>query len=314
MDPTILIGTWADGLFAVSGASNTHEVPGQCISHLAHESAHSCLAILGQHTLCRRSPDGTWGTLATTVDIELSCVLACHETILVGTDDARLLRLDAQAKLNPIKAFDRTAGRDTWFAGSAIVNGQRLGPPLGIRSLSASADGHSLFANVHVGGIPRSLDQGQSWHPTIDIHCGVHEVRCHPTNPRIVAAASAVGLGLSWGAGSTWTIESAGLHATHALAIAFSGDDVILSASADPFASPGKVYHRPLKPSGTLRPLEGGFPDWTPGKVDTHCIAAKQSNVAVVDSGGNMYLSTDFGATWSQHPFRFPTPSSILIV
>jgi hypothetical protein len=46
-----------------------------------------------------------------------------------------------------------TAGRDTWFAGSAIVHGQRLGPPLGIRSVAANSSGSILFANVHVGGI-----------------------------------------------------------------------------------------------------------------------------------------------------------------
>ena len=96
--------------------------------------------------------------------------------------------------LSPIDGFDDIAGRDAWFAGWAVVNGQRLGPPLGIRSVAANSNGTILFANVHVGGIPRSIDGGRSWQPTIDINSDVHEVRTHQTDPDIVVAASAIGL------------------------------------------------------------------------------------------------------------------------
>lgn len=80
-------------------------------------------------------------------------------------DDARLLRLAADHTLTPICSFDAVDGRSTWYAGSAIVNGQRMGPPLGIRSLSGTANGATLLVNVHVGGIPRSTDGGLTWHP-----------------------------------------------------------------------------------------------------------------------------------------------------
>ena len=152
--------------------------------------------------------------------------------------------------LDPIDGFDNIAGRETWFAGSAIVNGQRLGPPLGIRSVAANSNGSILFANVHVGGIPRSIDGGRTWQPTIDINSDVHEVRAHPTNPDIVVAASAVGLCISHDAGATWSIERDGLHASHCSAVAFSGDDIFVSASTDPFAAQGKIYRRPVKPDG----------------------------------------------------------------
>jgi hypothetical protein len=59
--------------------------------------------------------------------------------------------------LDPIDGFDSVAGRDAWFAGSAIVNGQRLGPPLGIRSVAANSNGSILFANVHVGACRAAL-------------------------------------------------------------------------------------------------------------------------------------------------------------
>ena len=103
---------------------------------------------------------------------------------------------------DPIDGFDSVAERDAWFAGSAIVNGQRLGPPLGIRSVAANSNGSILFANVHVGGIPRSMDGGRTWQPTMDINSGVHEVRAHPANPDVVIAA-AIGLCISRNARAT---------------------------------------------------------------------------------------------------------------
>lgn len=169
--------------------------------------------------------------------------MSVRDTIYVGTDDAHMLRLSHESGvLDPIDGFDGVAGRDAWFAGSAIVNGQRLGPPLGIRSVAANSNGSILFANVHVGGIPRSMDGGRTWQPTIDINSDVHEVRAHQANPDIVVAAAAVGLCISRDSGATWIIERDGLYASYCSAVAFSGDDILVSASTDHFATRGRIY------------------------------------------------------------------------
>jgi photosystem II stability/assembly factor-like uncharacterized protein len=240
--------------------------------------------------------------------------MAVRDTIYVGTDDAQILQMRPGSDvLDPIRAFDNVAGRDAWFAGSAIVNGQRLGPPLGIRSVAANSNGNILFVNVHVGGIPRSLDGGRTWHPTIEINTDVHEVRAHPADPAIIAAASAVGLCISRDAGETWTIEQRGLHAPHCSALAFSGDNIYVSASTDPFAAQGKLYRRPVGLDGKIAAVENGLPTWTNGKVDTGCIASNGSTIAAVDSAGTLYLSTEFGQTWVRSNSKLPTPSSVLI-
>jgi photosystem II stability/assembly factor-like uncharacterized protein len=240
--------------------------------------------------------------------------MAVRDTIYVGTDDARMLRLsDGGAVLEPIDGFDNVAGRDALFAGSAIVNGQRLGPPLGIRSVAANSNGSILFANVHVGGIPRSMDGGRTWRPTIDINSDVHEVRAHPANPDIVVAAAAVGLCISRDSGATWIIEREGLHASYCSAVAFTGDDILVSASTDHFAAQGRIYRRPVKPDGSLAAVEGGMPGWTEGIVDTGCIAANGSSLAVADRAGNLYGSDDFGRAWSCRFAGLPTPSGVLI-
>ena len=193
------------------------------------------------------------------------------------------------------------------------MNGQRLGPPLGIRSVAANSNGSILFANVHVGGIPRSVDGGRTWQRTLDINSDVHEVRAHSANPDMVIAASAVGLCISRDAGATWTIERDGLHASYCSAVAFSGNDILVSASADHFAAQGRIYRRSITPDGSLVAVEGGMPAWTDGIVDTGCIAANGSFIAVADRAGNLYLSDDFGASWSCRSTRLPTPSSVLI-
>jgi hypothetical protein len=309
----ILVSTWEDGLFELSGDNLTHELAHQPVRGLAPDGRGGALAIVDGHSLRRRTPDGEWATIAMS-DFELSCCMAAADDIYVGTDDARMLRLNhGSGALDPIDSFDRVAGRDTWFAGSAIVNGQRLGPPLGIRSVAANSSGTVLFANVHVGGIPRSIDGGSTWQPTIDIDTDVHEVRAHPANPNIVAAAAAVGLCISRDAGATWIIESEGLHAPHCSAVAFSGDDIIFSASTDPFAAQGRIYRRPVKPDGSITAVEGGMPAWTEGKADTGCIGTNGSSIAIADRAGNLYASADFGRTWSRRSARLPAPSGVLI-
>lgn len=310
---TILVATWGDGLFAVTEDGSTQEITKRPVRGLAPDGCGSALAIIGGHSLCRRTHSGDLATIATS-KFELSCCMAVGDIIYVGTEDARMLRLSPGASvLVPLDGFENVAGRDTWFAGSAIVNGQRVGPPLGIRSVAANANGSILFANVHVGGISRSLDGGRSWQPTIDINSDVHEVCAHAVNPDLVVAASAIGLCISRDAGATWTIERDGLHAPHCSAVAFSGEDILVSASTDPFSDQGRIYRRSIKPDGNIVAVEDGLPVWINGKADTGCIATKDASVAVVDSAGNLYLSTQFGRAWTRSGSALPTPSSVLI-
>jgi hypothetical protein len=311
--PTILVATWGNGLFAVTGDECTQEIANQPVRGLAPDGRGGVLAVVGGHALRRRAPSGEWATVATS-DFDLSCCMAVRDTIYVGTNDARMLRRSPGGDgLDPIDGFDSVPGREAWFAGSAIVNGQRLGPPLGIRSVSANSNGSVLFANVHVGGIPRSMDGGRTWQPTIDINSDVHEVRAHEANPDLVVAASAIGLCISRDAGATWTVERDGLHASYCSAVAFSGDDILVSASTDHFAAQGRIYRRPIRPDGDIVAALDGLPAWIKGIADTGCIATNGSTIAVVDSAGTMYLSTESGRAWSRIRSELPTPSCVLI-
>jgi hypothetical protein len=270
------------------------------------------LAIVGGHSLCRRSSDGEWTTIAKS-ELDLSCCVPIGDVVFVGTDDAHILRVDPDGALQCLTGFDSVTGRDKWYAGSAVVDGKRVGPPLGIRSMAATCDGGVLLANVHVGGIPRSTDSGLTWRPTIDIDSDVHQVCAHPTRPDIVIAAAAVGLWMSRDAGATWTIEQRGLHAHHCSAVAFGRNDIFVSASTDPFAAQGAVYRRAIDGKGPLQPLGGGMPKWINGKADTDCIATRDAMAAVIDRSGCLYVSHDDGATWSSPFDPLPGPSGLHI-
>ncbi|HLI97215.1 MAG TPA: hypothetical protein VKT72_14195, partial [Candidatus Baltobacteraceae bacterium] len=299
--------------FGINGKELRQEIAGQSVRGLAAGGSGSVLAIVGDHSVYRRSANGQWAAIAAG-ESTLSCCVAIEDAVCAGTEDARVLRLDRDGALHWLTGFDMVEGRERWYAGSAMVDGKFMGPPLGVRSMAATCDGCVLLANVHVGGIPRSTDGGFTWQPTIDIDCDVHQVCAHPTRPDIVIAAAAVGLCVSRDAGATWTIEQRGLHALHCSAVAFGTKDLFISASAGPFAAQGAVYRRPIDGNDPLQRLSGGIPEWTEGKADTDCIASRDSTIAIIDRSGSLYVSHDDGTSWSRHAARVPAASALLIL
>jgi hypothetical protein len=310
--PIILVATWDNGLFSVAGNVVEHELAGQSVRSLTADNHGGVLAIIGRHSLRRRSSDGEWTEIARN-EFDLSSCVCIGEVVFAGTDDARILRVDPDGTQQCLTGFDAVEGRERWYAGTAIVDGKVMGPPLGIRSMAATCDGAVLLANVHVGGIPQSTDSGLTWRPTIDVETDVHEVCAHPARPDVVIAAAAVGLCSSRDAGATWIVENQGLHANHCSAVAFGRNDIFVSASTDPFAAQGAVYRRPIDGDGPLQPLGGGMPRWTDGKADTNCIATRGSTVALIDQSGRLYVSHDDGASWTSSPECLPAPSGLYV-
>jgi hypothetical protein len=313
VSPTVLAASWSDGLFIGAGGSTHRELAEQPVRALAPDGKGRALAIVGGRSLRRRTADGAWSVIATT-ESEFSCCVAIGDAIYVGTDDAHVLRVGSNGIPGQLPGFDRVADRDKWYAGAVLVDGRLVGPPLGIRSMAATCDGAVLLANVHVGGIPRSTDQGETWSPTIDIDADVHQVCAHPAHPDLVIAAAAVGLCVSENAGASWTIEHQGMHESYCSAVAFAGDDILVSASEGPFAERGAIYRRPIGEPGPLRPVGGGLPEWVEGRVDTGCIAANTSTVAAADGAGHLYISNDAGVTWSCARDLVPSTSGLLVL
>lgn len=310
-DTTILVASWSDGLYVLEGESCHHELVGRSVRGLTRDRDGAPLAIVDGHELWSRDGAGGWRTVAGH-EAELSCCVATRAGIFVGTDDARMLRVE-NGTLVSVDAFDACPGRASWYAGTVEIDGKVLGPPLGVRSLAVTVDGAGVLANVHVGGIPVSFDGGLSWRPTIDVDADVHEVAAHPTDPESVIAATAVGLAVSRDGAVTWKIETEGLHATYCSAVAFCGSEMLVAASSDHFAAQGAVYHRAIDSDGPLEPFDG-LPRRIDGIADTQCIATRGERIAIVDRAGNVYVSADAGASWASLAPGIPSPSSALVL
>src|SRR5687768_18497337 len=113
----VLVATWHDGLFVVTAEGSRHELPGQSVRSLASDGLGGALAIVGGHSLGRRTSGGEWSAIATS-DRPLACAVAVGNVVYVGTDDARVLRVSDNDRIEQLGGFDDVAGRDTWFAGS----------------------------------------------------------------------------------------------------------------------------------------------------------------------------------------------------
>ena len=109
--PSILVATWDRGLFRVTGNTVHQEIAGQPVRGLADDGRGGVLAIVGGHSLRRRSADGEWTELARS-EAPLSCCVAMGDMVFAGTDDARILRVDPGGAPQALTAFDAMEGRE----------------------------------------------------------------------------------------------------------------------------------------------------------------------------------------------------------
>jgi hypothetical protein len=237
------------------------------------------VSVIDRHAVWSHGSDGEWTPLAKS-EAALTAVVAAGDAVFAGTDDARVLRLAPSGALEPLTGFDAVAGRDEWH---------QVGSPLQVRSMTATADGAAVLVNVHVGGIPRSVDGGESWRPTLAVDDDVHQVLAHPTRPEIVVAAASVGLCRSHDGGATWTSTTDGMAMTYARGVAFVGDDVVVTVSDGPRASRAAVYRASVD-GGPVEPVTGGLGELH-GNVDSRCVASDGRVVALADGNGDVWRS-----------------------
>ena len=238
------------------------------------------VAVIDRHEVWSHGSDGEWTPLAKS-EATLTRVVAAGDAVFAGTDDARVLRLTPSGAFEPLPGFDTVPGRDEWH---------QVGSPLQVRTMTATCDASAVLVNVHVGGIPRSVDGGSTWLPTIAVDDDVHQVLAHPTRPEIVVAAASVGLCRSHDGGATWTASTEGMALTYARGVAFVGDDVVVTVSEGPWASHAQVYRASVDGGAAAR-VTGGLGDLH-GNVDSNCVASDGTVVALADGDGDVWRST----------------------
>ena len=230
------------------------------------------------------------GTPAAVVGPEVRCVAGLPgRPPLVGTAEAHLYRIGDEAEL--VESFDEAEGRDEWYT--------PWGGPPDVRSLAVAADG-TVLANVHVGGILRSEGDDGPWRATIDLHHDVHQVLA-PQDDGMALAACASGLATSGDGGMSWELHDEGLHATYARSVALAGGTVLLGVSTGPGGAQAAVYRRPRAGDRPYERCRAGLPEWLEGNIDTFCLTGGPGGTAAfATAGGDLYLSSDEGATWER--------------
>jgi hypothetical protein len=284
---TILVGT-DDGIHQLGGGQASW-LPGRAVTALARGDGALWALVDGRELW--REPTGGGGAVASSGELRLNCLQAGDGAVIAGTSEAHLLRLDGE-ELRRIDEFDRAEGRAGWYT--------PWGGPPDVRSLARGADG-TLWVNVHVGGILRA-EAGGSFSPTIDVDADVHQVAVDPQAPRRVLAATAHGLARSDDAGASWSFATGGMHASYCRAVALAGGQLLLSCSTGPRGGKAALYRRPLaaEPDAPFERCRAGLPEWFERNVDTAGLDAAGATAAFGTAAGEVYASSDAGATWTR--------------
>jgi hypothetical protein len=284
----IVVGT-ESGLFVVSGDDcvQAQELAGREITALAR-AARGWWAIVEGRNLWRAARGDSWLEVATVDNGGATCLLPLQDGLYVGTESAHLLRLRDGA-LARVRSFDAADGREEWYT--------PWGDPADVRSMAVDRAG-AIYVNIHVGGVVRSRDDGRSWEPTLDIETDVHQVIAHPTRPGVVLVAAAVGFGASRDGGDSWKFRTDGLHATYLRAVAVSGETLLVTASTGPGSRRNAVYRKALDRDDPFERCREGLPEWFRSNIDTECLAARGSAVALGTDDGSIFSSADSGGGW----------------
>ncbi|PPS45961.1 hypothetical protein [Chroococcidiopsis sp. TS-821] len=295
-DERLIVGT-NEGLLLLSNSEQRIELEGQNITAIA-PSFNGLWVVVDRKSIWHRDDRSEWQVVASNIqNLQLNCIEPLNGKVLVGTSDAHLLWI-ARDNIEFIDSFDLAPGRDEWYT-----------PWGGLPAVRSLAVGHSgeLYANVHVGGILRSQDNGRSWQSTIDLDSDVHQVITVQERPGLVLAATAKGLAISTNAGDTWSFDRANLHATYSRAVAVCGETILMSTSVGPSGAKAAVYRRSLDQPGTFEKCEQGLPQWFSNNINTGSLAALKDKAAFGTSDGQIFVSEDAGSTWKQLASGLPS-------
>ncbi len=299
--PRILVAT-ADGLHELGDRA----VPGR-VHHAGRvvttvvEWEKQLWAIIDRSEVWHMAEVDGWDQLGDLGHYQGTCLAFMKEDVLVGSSQARLFRVVGEG-IEPVAAFDRVEGRSRWYT--------PWGGPPDTRSISEWDE--AVYVNVHVGGILRTEDRGETWTPTIDIDADVHQVT---TAEGLVLAASARGLAMSADRGGAWTFRSEGLEAPYSRAVTVCGDAALVSASRGPRGGRAAVYRGALG-GGRLERCRTGLPEWFDDNIDSYCLDANPDRpfAAFGTSDGRVFASEDAGRSWGEFASGLPSVRRVLVL
>lgn len=191
--------------FSDSGNELYRALPGTSVSFLSVDCDGRLLAIADGNRIMRAASvdsadiEANWTELGSLHDTEANCLAAVSGMLFIGAADARLWAMPCSGgEPERLSSFEEIETRDSW-------NTPWGGPP-DVRSIAVITGGSpAIYADIHVGGIVRSFDMGETWSQAQgSLHRDVHRVSTHPDMPDRVYAATARGCFVSEDTGESW--------------------------------------------------------------------------------------------------------------
>lgn len=227
--------------------------------------------------------------------------------LLIGTTPPYVYEINEERPARRIKTFDELEVRDQWYT--------PWGGPAAVRSMASTRNGW-VYADIHVGSIMRSPDNGRTWGPvTPSLHRDVHEVSTTPASDRRVYANTYLSVYISEDSGDSWEHRSDGLDNRYGRGIAVNPEDpdiLLCGVSDGPRGADvnGQLYHSEDAGRNWTHVTEG-FPESTKKNIDTFHIAFADRDIAWVTDEETLYISGDRGKTWDSH---WKAPEEILMI
>jgi hypothetical protein len=227
---------------------------------------------------------------------------------LLWTDDARLLAGTAEARLawvsedriRFIESYDAIPERGEWDT--------PWGGPPDTRSLAVATDG-TLYANIHVGWIARSVDRGESWACMREgLEKDVHQVAVHPEDPSIVFTATATGFHISRDRGESFVRKPGPMPYLYQRGCAWfpGGKTVLVSTSRGPHGQADALLYR-SEDHGDHWERVSGLPEGIGSNIDTYQVLPVSESIGyVVIDRTRVFETEDEGRTWNRVAGDFP--------
>jgi hypothetical protein len=297
----ILVGT-VEGIHEIeeSGRRGPARHPGMAgeVTVVAPEADRLWAVVDGRAVWRTEGPD-RWVHVADLEGLRATCLAGTRAGVVVGTSAAHLFRLAGDG-LELVDTFDAAPGRERWFTPWG-------GPP---DTRSISEDGEAVYVNVHVGGVLRTADSGETWQPTLRIENDVHKVLARPGR---LYAACARGLAVSPDSGGVWAFHDEGLHAAYCRGVAVCGDALLLSAAEGPSGRRTALYRGTLD-GASLQRCSKGLPEFFDTHIDSLCLdAVPGGELAAFGLGdGSVYASLDQGESWDLVASGLPRITCVL--
>ncbi len=213
--------------------------------------------------------------------------------VLIGTEPPHVYRL-REDSVERIRTFDELECRRDWYT--------PWGGPAAVRSMARTDDG-TVYADIHVGSIMRSPDEGATWEPvTPELHVDVHQVATCPAEADRVYAQTADAFWISYDRGQSWTHRARDIDERYGRCVTAHPQDpdlVLCTVSDGPHGDDvhGQLY-RSEDAGRNWTHVAEGFPASTEHNIDTYHVAFDPDGRAWGVVGHTLYVGRDRASRW----------------